>query len=216
MNRHAVTGAAGRVVIACAAVIALMAVPGVLLAQGKGKAKGQGKKAGAAAAAATQTAATPVTPQQVDCAVYEMAASSGKPDVDPALRPLQRKLKKPPFSSWTTFKLLKKHDQQAIQQKPLLLPLYTGSKLSLLYRDTSSSQGKKVRLRVTFTLDDKNGKRKLSSTLNLDSGDFSLIGGDWDKLPDGATYIVAVSCRVPGGPPGPPDGGGPPGQSKKP
>lgn len=212
MNRHAVMKAAGRVVIACAAVIALTAVPGVLLAQGKGKGKGQNKNG----AAATQTtAATPVTPQQVDCAVYEMAASSGKPDVDPALRPLQRKLKKPPFSSWTTFKLLKKHDQQAIQQKPLLLPLFTGSKLSLLYRDTSSSQGKKVRLRVTFTLDDKNGKRKLNSTLNLDSGDFSLIGGDWDKLPDGATYIVAVSCRVPGTPPGPP-AGGPPGQAKKP
>jgi hypothetical protein len=196
MNRHAVTRAAGRVLLACAAIIA----------------KGQGKNA-AAATQATPTA--PATPQQVDCAVYEMAASSGKPAVDPALRPLQKKLKKPPFSSWTTFKLLKKHDQQAVQQKPLLLPLYTGSKLSLLYRDTSATQGKKVRLRLAFTLDDKNGKRKLSSTLNLDSGDFSLIGGDWDKLAGGETYIVAISCRVPGGPPEQ-AAAGPPGQAKKP
>jgi len=214
MNRHAVTRAAGRVLLACAAIIALMAVPSVLLAQGKGKAKGQGKK-GAAPAAATQVTAMPATPQQVDCAVYEMAASSGKPDVDPALRPLQRKLKKPPFSSWTTFKLLKKHDQQAVQQKPLLLPLYTGSKLSLLYLDISSSPGKKVRLRMAFTLDDKNGKRKLSSKTTLDSGDFSLIGGDWDKLAGGDTYIVAITCRVPGGPPGQ-AAAGPPGQAKKP
>jgi len=215
MNRHAVTRAAGRVLLACAAIIALMAVPSVLLAQGKGKAKGQGKK-GAAPAAATQvTATTPVTPPQVDCTVYEMAASSGQTAVDPALRPLQKKLKKPPFSSWTTFKLLKKHDQQAVQQKPLLLPLYTGSKLSLLYHGMSSSQGKKVRLRLAFTLDDKNGKRKLNSTLNLDSGDFSLIGGDWDKLAGGDTYIVAISCRVPGGPPGQ-AAAGPPGQAKKP
>jgi len=198
MNRHAVTKAAGRVLLACAAIIALTAVPSVLLAQGKGKGKGQNK---GGAAAETQVPAVPPAPQQVDCTIYEMAASSDKPAVDPALRPLQKKLKKPPFSSWTSFKLLKKHDEQAVKMKALVLPLYTGSKLSLLYRDTSSSQGKKVRLRVTYTLDDKNGKRKLNSTLNLDSGDFSLIGGDWDKLPDGATYIVAVSCRVPGAPP---------------
>jgi hypothetical protein len=213
MNRHAVTRAAGRFVLACAAIIALMAVPSVLLAQGKGKAKG---KKGAGQAAATEVVATPpATPQQVDCAVYEMAASSDKPNVDPALRPLQRKLKKPPFSSWTSFKLLKKHDQQALKMKALVLPLFTGSKLSVLYRDQIADPGKKVRLRVTFTLDDKNGKRKLNSTLNLDSGDFSLIGGDWDKLPGGETYIVAVSCRVPGGPPGQ-AAAGPPGQAKKP
>ena len=78
-----------------------------------------------------------------------------------------------------------------------------GSKLSLLYRDQNAAQGKKVRLRVTFTLDDKNDKRKLNSTLNLDSGDFSLIGNESDKLADGATYIVAVSCRVPGPSPTP-------------
>ena len=204
--RQAVIRAAGRVVLAWAAVIALTAAPKLLLAQGKGKAKGHQKGAAAAAAAQTQNGNADM-PQQVDCAIYEMAASNGKPDVDPALRPLQKKLKKPPFSSWKTFKLLKKHDKQAVRMKALILPLYTGSKLSLLYRDSSAAQGKKVRLRLTFTLDDKTDKRKLNGTLNLDSGDFSLIGNDSDKLPDGGTYIVAVSCRVPGA--GPP-GGGPP------
>ena len=195
--RHAVIRPAGRVVLACAAVIALTAAPKLLAAQGKGK--GKGKKE---AAAATETATKlPAPPQQVDCAIYEMAASNGAPAVDPALKPLQKKLKRPPFSSWKTFKLLKKHDKQALLMKALTLSLQTGSKLSLLYRDQSAAQGKKVRLRVTFTLDDKNGKRKLNSTLNLDSGDFSLIGNESDKLPDGGTYIVAVSCRVPGPPP---------------
>ena len=207
MNRPAV--------LTCALALVLAMVPGGLLAQGKGKGKGKDKKDADAKAATQPPAKPPAPPQQVDCTIYEMAASSGKPDVDPALRPLVKKLKKPPFSSWTTFKLLKKHDQQAVQQKPLLLPLYTGSKLSLLYHGMSSSQGKKVRLRLAFTLDDKNGKRKLNSTLNLDSGDFSLIGGDWDKLAGGDTYIVAISCRVPGGPPGQ-AAAGPPGQAKKP
>ena len=191
MNRPAV--------LMCAAVLALSAAPSGLQAQGKGKGKGNQK--GAGASTATTTAQPPAAPQQVDCAIYEMAASDGKPDVDPALRPLQKKLKRPPFSSWKTFKLLKKHDQQAVRMKALNLKLATGSKLSLLYRDQSAAQGKKVRLRVTFTLDDKNDKRKLNSTLNLDSGDFSLIGNESDKLADGATYIVAVSCRVPGPPP---------------
>jgi hypothetical protein len=193
--RHAVIRAAGRVVLACAAVIALTAAPDPSLAQGKGKGKGKAEKG----AAATQTTTTPpAAPQQVDCAIYEMAASNGAPAVDASLRPLQKKLKKPPFSSWKTFKLLKKHDQQAVRMKVLNLKLVTGSKLSLLYRDQEAAQGKKVRLRVTFTLDDKNDKRKLNSTLILDSGDFSLIGNESDKLPDGGTYIVAVSCRVPG------------------
>lgn len=197
--RHAGIRAAGRVALACAAVIALTAAPHLLLAQGKGKGKGKGQKG---AAAATETPAKPpAPPQQVDCAIYEMAASNGAPDVDASLRPLQKKLKKPPFSSWKTFKLLKKHDKQAVKMKALTLKLYTGSNLSLLYRDQVADQGKKPRLRVTFTLDDKNGKRKLNSTLNLDSGDFSLIGNESDKLPDGGTYIVAVSCRVPGPPP---------------
>lgn len=199
MIRHAVTRAAGRVVLACAAVFALAAAPHQLHAQGKGKGKGQEKKQ---EATAEKPPARPApTPQQVDCAIYEMAASDGKPDVDPALRPLRKTLKKPPFSSWKTFKLLRKHDKQAVRMKALALTLVTGSKLSLLYRDQIADQGKKVRLRVTFTLDDKNDKRKLNSTLNLDSGDFSLIGGDWDKLADGGTYIVAVSCRVPGAAP---------------
>lgn len=186
MNRPAV--------LMCAAVFTLAAAPSGLQAQGKGKGKGNQK-----GAAATQPTPVeqPSAPQQVDCAIYEMAASNGTPAVDPALKPLSKKLKRPPFSSWKTFKLLKKHDQQAVKMKALNLKLATGSKLSLLYRDQNAAQGKKVRLRVTFTLDDKNDKRKLNSTLNLDSGDFSLIGNESDKLADGATYIVAVSCRVP-------------------
>lgn len=203
MNRPAV--------LTCALALVLAMVPGGLQAQGKGKGKGQDKKDAAAANAATQAPAKPpAPPQQVDCTIYEMAASSGKPAVDPALRPLVKKLKRPPFSSWTTFKLLKNHQKDAVRMKALTLPLTTGSKLSLLYRDQSASQGKKVRLRLTFTLDDKNDKRKLNGTLNLDSGDFSLIGNESDKLPDGGTYIVAVSCRVPAAAPAKATAGGAP------
>ncbi|HEY8145900.1 MAG TPA: hypothetical protein VIG06_24635, partial [Kofleriaceae bacterium] len=67
--RHAVIRAAGRVALACAAVIALTAAPDLSLAQGKGKGKGKGQKG---AAAVTETPAKPpAPPQEVDCAIYE-------------------------------------------------------------------------------------------------------------------------------------------------
>lgn len=129
-----------------------------------------------------------------DCRIFEIKATNEEGGVDPALRALARKLKKPPFSSWKTFKLLKKHEKQVEKMKALNLGLVTGSKLALLFRGVSGGQPSKSRLRLTFTLDDKSGKRKLDGTINLDSGDYSLIGGD--SIEGGGTYIVAVSCTA--------------------
>lgn len=129
-----------------------------------------------------------------DCTIFEIEATNAAPTVDPALKPLAKKLRKAPFSSWKTFKLLKKHDKRITKMKALRLPLMTGSKLTLLYRDRSGGVQNKVRMRLKFTLDDKNDKRKLDSTINVDSGDHSLIGGD--ELPGGATYILGTSCRA--------------------
>lgn len=128
------------------------------------------------------------------CQVYEIKASNGAGGVDPALRGLAKKLGKPPFSSWKTFELLKKHDRGIEQMKAFEVGLVPGGKLSLLYRDRSDPEGKKPRLRLSFTLDDKAGKRKLDGTIKLDSGDYYLIGGD--ELEGGGTYILAVSCAV--------------------
>jgi hypothetical protein len=144
--------------------------------------------AGAAHAQANAPAGT------ADCQIFEIKASNDGDGVDPQLKPLARKLKKPPFSSWKAFKLLKKHDKTVEKMKALNLSLVTGSKLTLLFRGASGSQDNKTRLRLTFTLDDKSGKRKLDGTINLDSGDYSLIGGD--TIEGGGTYIVAVSCKT--------------------
>jgi hypothetical protein len=133
-------------------------------------------------------------PSTAACEIFEIKASNDGDGVDPALRPLARKLKKPPFSSWKSFKLLKRHDKSVERMKTLNLGLVTGSKLTLLFRGASGGQRNKTRLRLTFTLDDKNGKRKLDGTINIDSGDYSLIGGD--TIEQGGTYIVAVSCKA--------------------
>jgi hypothetical protein len=134
------------------------------------------------------------SPPTAACEIFEIKASNDEGGVDPALKPLGRKLKKPPFSSWKSFKLLKRHDKSVERMKALNLGLVTGSKLALLFRGASGGQTNKTRLRLTFTLDDKNGKRKLDGTINIDSGDYSLIGGD--SIEQGGTYIVAVSCKA--------------------
>jgi hypothetical protein len=146
-------------------------------------------------AAHAQEAPSPGAATSAECQIFEIKASNDEGGVDPALRPLARKLKKPPFSSWKTFKLLKKHDKTVEKMKSLNLELVPGSKLSLLFRGASGGQPSKTRLRLSFALDDKNGKRKFDGTLNLDSGDYSLIGGD--SIEGSGTYMLAISCRTP-------------------
>jgi hypothetical protein len=149
-----------------------------------------------AALAALAALATPAEAQQhADCAVLEIKASNDGKGVDPALRPLEKKLKRPPFSAWKSFKLLKRHAKKVARMKELNLALVSGGRMSLLYRDASSDSKSKTRLRLSLTLDDKDGKRKLDLTIKLDSGDYYLIGGD--SLEDGSTYILATSCKVP-------------------
>ena len=128
------------------------------------------------------------------CSILEIRASNDPGGVDRELAPLERKLKKPPFSSWKSFKLLKRHEKTLEKMKALNLGLVTGGKLALLFRGASGGQASNVRLRLTFALDDKAGKRQLDGTINIDSGDYSLLGGD---SIEGGTYIVAVTCKVP-------------------
>lgn len=147
-----------------------------------------------ASAADAQAQRPPRAAGSADCQIFEIKATNEAEGVDPALRALARKLKKPPFSSWKTFKLLKKHEKQVEKMKTLNVGLVTGSRLSLLFRGATGGQPTKSRLRLTFTLDDKAGKRKVDGTINLDSGDYSLFGGE--TIEGGGTYILAVTCTA--------------------
>ncbi|MBT8493053.1 MAG: hypothetical protein KJO07_08340 [Deltaproteobacteria bacterium] len=134
-------------------------------------------------------------PDKADCQLYEIKATKDpKGGVDPALKPLAKKLSKPPFDSWKSFKLLARHKKTVERMKALELKLKPGGKLTLLYRDLISAPGKKPRLRLSLTLDSKSGKRVADLTIKLDSGDYNLIGGG--TLPGGAAYILATTCKV--------------------
>lgn len=132
--------------------------------------------------------------EKAECVIFEVRASNDAGGVDPALAPLQKKLQKPPFSAWKTFKVVKKHTKTAVLMTALEVKLATGGKLSLLYRDRSDTKGKKTRLRFGFTLDDANGKRKADMTIKADSGDYTLVGRDANK--DGSSHILAISCTA--------------------
>ncbi len=128
------------------------------------------------------------------CTVFEVKASNDAGGTDAQLKPLEKKLKKPPFSAWKSFKVIKKHAAMATQMKEVSLSLATGGKLSLLYKERSDVKGRKPRLRVGMTLDDADGKRKADITLKVDSGDYTLVGRDAGK--DGSSHLLAISCAV--------------------
>ncbi len=130
------------------------------------------------------------------CSVYEVKASNGdKPHMDKALKPLAKKLGRGPFRAWNVFnKLAIARNVAVARMTAKRFPLKPGGQLSVLYRSLSQSKGKKDRLRLSLTMDNKRGKRALDTTIELDSKDFFLVGGQ--ALPDKATYILAISCEV--------------------
>jgi hypothetical protein len=106
---------------------------------------------------------------------------------------LGKKLGKGPFKAWKRFNMAAPKQVTQLQQlKAFTADLVTG-KLSVLYRSRTQSQGKRDRLKVSLTMDDKQGKRSLDTTLELDAGDWFLVGGH--PLDDGATFILAISVR---------------------
>ncbi len=131
---------------------------------------------------------------EANCTVFEIKATSGDGGIDAELKPITKKLKKPPFSAWKTFKVVGKHDVKAPQKKAVSISLDGGGKLGLLYKERSDAKGSKPRLRVGLTLDNKAGKRKADITLKVDSGDYTLVGQDADK--DGSSRLLAIRCAI--------------------
>lgn len=128
------------------------------------------------------------------CDVLEIEASSQEGGIDKALAKIGNKLKRPPFSSWKSFKLIKKHNPVLTVMHAKKVTLDKGGNLTMLYRDRVDTKGKKTRLRLSFTVDSKDGTRLSDVTIKLDSGSYYMSGGR--PLKDGGTYILAASCSV--------------------
>ena len=121
------------------------------------------------------------------CDVLEIEASnSGAPSVDPKIgAQLESKLKKPPFSSWNTFKALGAQTRSLTLKKAESVALSHGT-LGMLMLDSAPS-----RVRLGITLDDQAGKRVLDTKVAVDAGDWMAVGR---SLKGDRGHIVAFRC----------------------
>lgn len=135
--------------------------------------------------AAPGTAHADVT---ADCDFLEISARAGdKPAIDGDLKPLEKKLKKPPFGSWNQFKLLS-HTQKALaKKKQEPIPLKTGSATATLVEIVDKSK-----VRLTVTMSDPRGKEVSNNTATVEAGDYVIYV---HPLPGNEGHLLSVSCK---------------------
>ena len=123
-----------------------------------------------------------------NCDFLEISAKAGdKPAVDGELKPLEKKLKKPPFGSWNQFKLLG-HTQKALaKKKPEPIPLKSGSAAATLVEIVDKSK-----VRLTVTMNDPKGKEVVNNTTAIEGGDWVIYV---HPLPGNEGHVLSVSCK---------------------
>jgi hypothetical protein len=148
----------------------------------------------AAAAFATTISGTavaqsnPPPPPTVSCEFLEISATSAKDaSIDPELEKLKKKFKKPPFSSWNSFKLLMKTNQQLTQSKEATIQLKQGKATAKLHGIVNSSN-----VRLAISLEDDKGKNIVNTTATFAGGDYLVYG---HSLPDNAGHMLALTCK---------------------
>ncbi len=131
-------------------------------------------------------ARTAAAEDKAECAFLEFSATTGPaPLVDSDLKPLEKKLKRPPFASWNTFKLLTKLDKTLQKQKPETLTLKSGT-AGVILRDRSDK-----RVNLGLTVDGADGKRILDTKPDVSTGDWLVIGTN--AKDDG--HFLALMCK---------------------
>lgn len=137
--------------------------------------------------ATTVAYAQPPHKGDADCEYVEIAATNGKDGaIDADLKPLEKKLKKPPFSAWNTFKKLSSGPIALTKLKPETLKLKQGA-ASVMLRDRTPK-----RVELTVTVDNAAGKRVVEAKPASKAGDWLLLVVTNAK-DDG--HILALTCK---------------------
>ncbi len=125
------------------------------------------------------------------CELIEVSATTAKEAyIDPGVKALEPKLKKPPFSSWNSFKVLSTAKKTVTQNKPDPTKLTHGTATVLL---SNVSSAKPPRISMTLTIDDADGKRVLDTKLSSNAGEWTVVGRSIPKSNDGE--LLALSCN---------------------
>lgn len=142
-------------------------------------------------ALATGTSARAFAEDTVECSFLEIRASTTEtPSLAAELRPLEKKLKRPPFSSWNTFELLSSSKSTLPLIKAQTLKLTYGQ-ATVLYREASEGK-KKRRLALTVVMDDQDGKRVIDIKFNVEADDYFAVGR---SLNGKSGHVLALTCR---------------------
>lgn len=132
------------------------------------------------------TAAPAFAEDKAECDYLEISASSGKDAaIDGDLKPLEKKLKKPPFSSWNVFHTLSSGHVTLVKLKPENQKLKQGQS-TLLLRDRTDK-----RLELTITIDDAGGKRAIDNKQSANAGEWLLFV---QNVGDNG-HIVGLTCK---------------------
>ena len=122
------------------------------------------------------------------CEFLEISAKQGdKPAIDPDLKPVEKKLKKPPFSSWNQFKLLSHSQKSLAKKKPEAVGLKLGSATATLVEIVDKSK-----VRLTVTMDDDKGKQVTNNTTTVEAGDYVIFV---HEVAGNEGHLLSLTCR---------------------
>ncbi|HWO23966.1 MAG TPA: hypothetical protein VNO30_34725 [Kofleriaceae bacterium] len=137
-------------------------------------------------------AQAPAAPLAVSCDFVEISATKGKaagPSIDPKLGPVEKKLKKAPFSpQWNEFKLLAQATKKLEKKKTEPIALKQGAATATLVETVDKSK-----VRITVTIDNAKGKQVVNQTTLLDAGDYVIHTQVLPPNDDG--HLLAVTCK---------------------
>ena len=121
-----------------------------------------------------------------DCSFFEISATrAAAAAIDPELKPLEKKLQRPPFSSWNKFHKLSAGAVHLVQHKAEPLHLSQGA-ATLLLRDRHEAH-----IDWTISVDGADGKRVLDTKQSVNAGDWNVVANNVKD--DG--HILALTCR---------------------
>ena len=125
-----------------------------------------------------------------DCTYVEITATMNKDakdaTIDADLKPLEKKLKKPPFTAWNVFKKLSGGTASLTKNKPETLKLKEAT-ATVMLRDRTEK-----RVELTVSLDNADGKRVLDAKPAVKVGDWLVLVVSNTK-DDG--HILGLTCK---------------------
>ncbi len=123
-----------------------------------------------------------------DCEFLEISAkTAAKPAIDAELQRVEKKLKKPPFSTWNQFKLLSHSKKSLAKKKPEPVGLKIGAATATLVEIVDKSK-----VRLTITMDDEKGKQVANNTATVEAGDYVIFV---HALANNDGHLLSLTCN---------------------